>query len=135
VADIWVGVSGDVKFVVAGGSEMPSEDSNESSLSYEFEFEKNKLSLHQVTLLTAQGFVREEIYKWDYTAGELVNGIEDGSFVVWDSRSIQGIGIPERPRCKILQRVTGSLRDARAFGLSQGNSRGQERFTWRVSII
>ena len=114
---------------------MPSEDSNESSLSYEFEFEKNKLSLHQVTLLTAQGFVREEIYKWDYTVGELVNGIEDGSFVVWDSRSIQGIEIPERPRCKILQRVTGSLRDARAFGLSQGNSRGQERFTWRVSII
>jgi hypothetical protein len=43
---------------------------------------------HQVTLLTAQGFVREEIYKWDYTVGELVNGIEDGSFVVWDSRSI-----------------------------------------------
>lgn len=134
MADIWVGVSGDVKFVVAGGSEMPSEDSNESSLSYEFELRKTTYR-HQVTLLTAQCFVREEIYKWDYTVGELVNGIEDGSFVVWDSRSIQGIGIPERPRCNILQRVTGSLRDARAFGLSQGNSRGQERFTWRVSII
>lgn len=40
VADIWLGVSGGGAFVVPPGSEMPTDDRNETSLSYRIEVRK-----------------------------------------------------------------------------------------------
>jgi len=98
---------------------MPIDDSNERSLSYGSEIEKNKQALQQETLLTVQGLVNEEMYKWCYTVDEFFEGAEKGCFVIGDSRSIHGIELAKYTRRNILQRVACNLRDASAFRLSQ----------------
>ena len=102
-----------------GDGEMSIDDRNERSLSYGSEIEKNERALQQETLLTAQGLVNEEMYIWYHTVDELFKGVEKGGFVIWDSRSIHGIGLAKCTRRNILQRVTCDLRGASAFRLSQ----------------
>jgi hypothetical protein len=88
VADIRLGVSGGGTFVVPPGSEMPTDDRNETSLSYRIKVRRLDRIQHQEKLLTIQGRISEERYIWDYTAGEFIEGIEKGGFVSGDSRPV-----------------------------------------------
>ena len=89
----------------------------------------------QETLRTIQRLTSKEIYMLRYAIDELVKGVEKGGFVIWDGGSIHGTGVAEYARRNALQRVARNLRGARAFGLSQRDSRGQECFTSSISII
>ena len=98
---------------------MPIDDRNERSLSYGPEIETNKQPLQKETLLTVQGLVNEEMYIWCYTVDELFKGVKERCFVIWDGRSIHGIGLAKYTRRNILHGVARNLRGGSAFRLSQ----------------
>lgn len=60
-------------------------------------------------LRTFQRFASKETDVWRNAIDEPVEGVEKGSFVIWDSGSIH-TGLAEHARRNIPQRVTCSLR-------------------------
>lgn len=107
--DICVEASKDSKFCVSDDRGILTNEKNERSLSLRVAVEQIREHLHQKMMPTAQGLVGEEMYIRRYTVRELVKGVEEGSLLRWNQRSVHEIRLAKYVRRNVLQRVESHL--------------------------